>query len=372
MVPCCRVISVGEVTNWASQFLSALKAANLIEVGAEPSVENFVRTPNSGNQATIAFVENSPDSRRWIHAIREGGRRCFIVWYGRGFSKEDLHFALEHRIYRVFENARAEDKALETEIRKLAAAADRQRETEQILQSIKSTLLDAQNSGKSSVVDEIKSAVSKMERGVSGNEFQAKPDFQSVGAESKIPFYKEQDFGDALATVHDLERTGLLAVKGPLPGQEGRIEFLTGKIVGAVTGQVRGLKAIYRMFLWDSPKFVFNKMNPDDLEVEEHLNLNMKYIRAEGHALRARFNVIRRELPPGELRLELEPNALHGGVKLPPDDFSTLSSVVEFGSVGRVLDYCELPDVTIYESLIRLKRNQMIRVGGAPAARSAA
>lgn len=370
MVPCCRVISVGEVSNWASQFLSTLKASNLVEVGAEPSVDNFIRTPNSGNQIPIAFVENTPDSRRWIHSIRESNRRCFLIWYGRGFTKEDLHFALEHRVYKVFENARAEDKALETEIRKLAAAADRQRETEQILQSIKSTLLQEQS--KSPLVDEIKAAVSKLERGVTGNEFQAKPDFVSQTAETKIPFYKEQDFGDALATVHDLERTGLLAVRGPLPGQEGRVEFLQGKIVGAVTGQVRGLKAIYRMFLWDAPKFVFNKVNPDDLEVEEHLNLSMKFIRSEGHAFRVRFNQIRRELPPGELKLELEPNALHGGVKLPPDDFETLSSVVEFGNVGRVLDYNPLPDVAIYESLIRLKRNQMIRVGLPPAKASVA
>jgi len=371
MVPCCRVISVGEVSNWASQFLSALKASNLIEVGAEPAVENFVRTPNSANQVAIAFVENSPDSRRWIQAIREGGRRCFIVWYGRGFTKEDLHFAIEHRVYRVFENARADDKALEGEIRKLAAAVDQQRETEQILQSIKSTLLEAQTDGKSPLIEEIKSAVSKMEAGVAGNEFQAKPDHPSTHVESRIPFYKEQEFGDALATVHDLERTGLLAVRGPLPGQEGRVEFLQGKIVGAVAGQVRGLKAIYRMFLWDTPKYVFSKVNPDDMDVEEHLNLNMKFIRSEGYALRTRFNAIRRELPPGELKLELEPNALHGGVKLPPDDFSTLSSVVEFGNVGRVLDFNELPDVAIYESLIRLKRNQMIRVGP-PSSKSAA
>ncbi len=367
MVPCCRIYSVGEVSAWASQFLSALRAANLVEVTAEPSVETFCRTASSGSHVPIAFVENTPDSKKWIHAIREANRRCFIVWYGRGFTKEDLHFALEHRIYRTFENARAEDKSVEVEVRKIAAAADLQHETEQVLQSMKTTLLQEESGAPSkTLIDEMKAAISKIEHGVTGNEFQAKPDAFGGSAQSKIPFYKEQEFEDALVTVHDLERTGLLSVRGPLPNQEGRVEFLQGKIVGAQTGQVRGLKAIYRMFLWDTPKFVFSKMNPDDLEFEEHLNVGMKYIRSEGQALRARFNQIRRELPPGELKLELEPNALHSGVKLPPDDFSTLSSIVEFGNVARVLDYNPLPDVTILESLIRLKRNQMIRVWLAP------
>jgi hypothetical protein len=376
MVPCCRVFSVGDTSAWATQFLKALEAASVIEVTPEPSLEKFQKLPSTGGEIPIVFIENSPDSRRWIQALRHSGKRFFLVWYGRGFSKEDFHFAMEHRVYRVLENARAEDKVLVNEIRRVASAADLQQQSEQILRSIKATLLQEESRNeKTSLIDEIKSAVSKLERGVVSNEFQARPEPGPGEAhpteESKIPFYREQDFGDALSTVHDLERTGILSVRGPLPKQEGRVEFLQGKIVGAVAGQVRGLKAIFRMFLWDQPKFSFAKVEPDDLSVEENLNLSMKYIRGEGSTLRSRFNQIRRELPPSELRLELEPNALHGAVRLPPDDFSTLSSVVEFNDVGRVLDYNPLPDVAIFESLIRLKRNQLIRVATTPA-RSAA
>jgi hypothetical protein len=372
VVPCGRVYSVGEASAWAGQFLNALQAANLVEVKVESSVENFSKAPNVANEIPIVFIENTQDSRRWIQLIRDRGRRCFLVWFGRGFTKEDLHFAMEMRIYRVFENARAEDKALVSEIRKIAAAADLQVESEQIIHSIKATLLqDVGAAVGSDLVNEIKTAVTKLERGVCGNEFQAKATGPASGAEPKLPFYQEQGFGDALGTVHDLERTGILSVRGTLPGHEGHVEFLQGKIVGALTGQVRGLKAIYRMFLWDEPRFVFAKLDPDDLVLSEQLTLGMKYIRAEGESLKARFEVIRRELPPAELRLELEPNALHSGVKLPPDEFSTLSSVVEYGAVGRVIDYNPLPDVAIYESLIRLKRNQLIRVALMPV-RSAA
>jgi len=58
----------------------------------------------------------------------------------------------------------------------------------------------------------------------------------------------------------------------------------------------------------------------------------------------------------------LESSALHIGAQLSPDDFSALASVVEFGTIRHVLDYNELPDVTIFEALIRLRRSSLIRV----------
>lgn len=376
VVPVCRVHSVGEVSAWGNQFLGALQMANVIEVTFEKSVERFCQDPAPGTAIPIAFVENSPDSRKWITAIRESHRRVFLLWYGRGFSKEDLRFACENRVYVVFENVRPDDKAVITGIRRVADAAGLQQETEQIIHSIKATLLQGESAEAiGEMIQEIKIAVGKLERGVHTNEFVSQATgipAAAVTGESKIPFYRQQDFGDALATVHDLERTGILSVKAALPGQQGFVYFLQGKIVGAVVGQVRGLKAIYRMFLWDDPQFSFAKRDPDDLDVQEHLTLAVKYIRVEGESLRQRFNGLRRELPPGDLKLELEPNSLHAGVRLIPEDFSTLSSVVEFGYVSRVVDYNPLPDVAIYEALIRLKRNQMIRVSVPPARSSAA
>jgi hypothetical protein len=47
---------------------------------------------------------------------------------------------------------------------------------------------------------------------------------------------------------------------------------------------------------------------------------------------------------------------------LSSEDFSALSSIVEFGRVGLVLNYNAAFDVHLYESLIRLKKNKLIKV----------
>jgi hypothetical protein len=74
------------------------------------------------------------------------------------------------------------------------------------------------------------------------------------------------------------------------------------------------------------------------------------------------YTKIRREIPPLSLKLNLDVSSVHTGTALAPNDFSTLSSVVECRKVGHVLNYNSLPDVEIYQSLIELKRAQLIRV----------
>lgn len=310
----------------------------------------------------ILFVENSPESRKVIDRVREKARPSYLVWFGRGFTKEDLIYAMENRVIEVFENPRPDDQSLAGRLHKVVAHVERQQEFSQVIHALKSTLLQKEQDAEDhSFVNELKTAVAKLERSGT-SDFSQRRTFQPKDEESAIPFYKAQEFGDALATVHELERTGGLIVSGSLPEQEGTIQFLQGKIVAAQVGQVSGLKAIYRMFLWDEPKYIFTRQNPDDFEISEPITLGMKYIRAEGEAFRGRYGSIRRELPPGELKLALEPASLHPGTDLTRPEFETLSSVVELSQVGLVLDFNPLPDVTIYEALIGLKRKSMVRV----------
>ena len=125
--------------------------------------------------------------------------------------------------------------------------------------------------------------------------------------------------------------------------------------MSAHVGEVHGLKAIYRMFLWDEPRFLFNRQDSKDCQVEEQLPHAIKFIIQEGAELRKRYEALRRELPPDELRLQLEPTALHSGTALSPNEFFTLASVVEFEKIAAVVDYNPLCDVAIYESLIHLR-----------------
>jgi len=362
-VPNCRVNSIGEISNWGKQFLTSLESKHIIEVTYETSLQAFANSLQPSTRIPILMIENVPESRQSIQKLRASGRRFYLVWFGRIFTKEDLAFALEHRAFCVFEQARADEKKVSEGLLQLSHSLERAEHFEQMVHSLKALLIQAEtDSAMQPVVAEIKTAVSKLERYGVHNDFVGAPAEVTSTKDAKLPFYKAQGFGDALTTVHNLERTGVLWVRGTLPDQEGKIEFLQGKIISGHAGELHGLKAIYRMFLWDEPRFLFTRQDPQNVVFEEQLEQSMKYLCLEGETLRRRFDKIRHELPPLDLALELEPSSLHVSTQLTSEDFSTLASIVEFGKVGMVLNYNPASDVHVYESLIRLKKHKLIRV----------
>lgn len=360
-VPHCRIVSVGEITSWAKQFLNGLQKENIAEVTFETNVARFCGTIAP---PTIVFIENAPDMKQAIQKLRQSGRPLIIVWFGKLFAKEDMTFAHENRVYWVLESPRADDKRVLEGLRRVARAAETALQFGQHLHSLKAILLQGEgDSAISPLLHEFKTALGKLERaGLMSNEFLSAVVDMGQGDKENLPFHRSQDIGDALFTVHDLERTGALWIRGSLPGQEGKVEFLQGKLVAASAGGVHGVKAIFRMFLWDEPRFLFTRIDPSDYVFEDHLNVSLKYMCVEGQDLRQRYQKIRRDLPPPDLKIELDPNALHMGTQLQPEEFSTLASIVEFGNVSQVVDFNSLPDVAIYEALIRLRKSNMIRV----------
>jgi len=355
-----KIVSVGEITQWGRQFLGALQTAQLAEVTFEPNFQKFCEA--AGNQFQIVFMEATPESRQQIAKLRQLGRRLYLAWFGRNFTKEDVAFALENRVFCIFENYRPDDKRVVDAIKKISTSLENTEQFEQLIRSVKGVLVQAEAEMPRPLLAEIKTAIGKLERFGLQNEFNGVSADLAAGPDTKLPFHRAQDFGDALSTVHNLERTGVLWVRGRLPTEEGKVEFLQGKIVAANSGEVRGVKAIYRMFLWDDPKFLFTRKDPRESTVGDSLNMSMKYLCHEGQDLKKRYEAIRRELPPLDLSLELEPSSLHAGTNLELNEFSTLASVVEFNKVHQVLDYNNLPDVYLYEALIRLRRNKIIRV----------
>jgi hypothetical protein len=285
-----------------------------------------------------------------------------LIWFGRDFDKEDVAFGLQNRVYGVLENPQSDDPHVLILFRQVFHIQDRNEHFLRLLHSIKSLLLQAEGDhALGPLAEEIKSAIGKLERAGSQNELSG--DVEATDSqEGKLPFHQAQTFGDALSTVNDLERTGTLWVRSKKSGAEGRVDFLQGKIVAAQAGETRGLKSVYRMFLWEEPSFVFSRRTPQDCLIDEYVNESMGYICAEGSECRRRYDAVKRELPPPELILQLEPNSLNVDAQLTHAEFSTLASVIEFGRVAEVLDYNLLPDVSIYESLIRLRRANLLRV----------
>lgn len=354
-----RLYCVGPVTPWGREFLEALSAAIPMSLAYEPSVKRFLDAPVAS--AVGVVIEAGPDCRSVIDELRASGRPILLFCFGRTFTKDDLLFFAERRLYGVVEATVGDDRRAIEVGRRFAAALQAIERQRQRFHAMKRLLVDsAESPDAGAVLQEMRTILAKVERSELEREWLAERASENR-SDDKL-FYDSEDFGDALMTIHDLERTGSLWVRDHLAGQEGKVEFLQGKIVAAATGEVHGMKALYRMFLWEEPRFLFHRMAAEDSVIEDRLNVSMTALRAEGEALRQRFQRIRKDVPPLELKLELEPSGLHAGTQLAPDDFSALASVVEFGTVRHILDYNELSDVAIFEALIRLRRASLIRV----------
>lgn len=362
-VPSNRATALGDVSPWGRSFLQALQAENILDIGYEPSVQQFCTQITGINEAQILFIENQPESRAWILSVRQSGKFCYLVWYGRAFSKEDYQFALENRIYIAFENLRTDDQKLVDWLSKLTESKENSLQFAAIMRAVKGILVQTdQETLPKQIIPELKTAMTKIERIAGHNEYYLPSQSKGVETETKLPFHRTQEFSDALNTVAELERTGTLWIRGNLPAQEGKVEFLHGKVMSATAGDVRGVKAMFRIFLWDEPRFLFGRSEPNNFNFEAPLTVGLKYICDEGSKQKRRYEQIRRELPPLDLKLELEPSMLHKGTVLPTEDFPALASVVESGVVSHILDYNPIPDVDLYESLIRLRRNNILRV----------
>ena len=355
-----RVIVLGEITHWGHQFAQNLQNGHVFDFVFETSTDKFLESTQVGHPQ-IVMIENLAGCRSLVGKIRAAGRRVYMIWIGRSFSKEDLNFALENRIYAVFEDARSDDPKVHNGLKGALDNVNNSVQFDQILRSLKSLLVQHESDADKPFMNEVKTAVVKLERSSLHNEFAGIAVGEAHRQSSSVPFHESQVFGDALLTVNELERTGILKVRGGSQ-QDGSVEFLQGKLISAVTGGVRGIKALYRMFLWDDAHFVFTRRDVKSESIQTDLNGELKEICEFGDSLKARFEEVRKEIPPQSLVLAMEPKWMQISTSMTPNLFSTLGTVIEFGQVGLVLDYCPLPDVDVMENLIALKRLRAIKV----------
>ena len=355
-----RLTFLGTPSAWAKQFLGTLQQTGSYQIEFA-TLESIASTRAPRSRVLTLVLENNAGATSLLEQVRKSGRKAVAVWIGQDFSKDDLAFALEHRVYAVLKNPQAGDPAVEERIR---AAVDNSESTERagdILLSVKTADLEVgREIPESPTFAELRTSVAKLERTAMSSEFVGP--VAQANTDGHLIFHKSQTLADALMTVQDLERTGTLVVHCKADGRQGKVDFIQGRPTDAWTGDIRGVKAIYRMFLWDGLEFQFLRHDATETRVDTDFQQSLRDICAEGERLRERYEQIRGQLPPAQIRLELDPTSLHAGADLDRPTFLTLSSVVELGAVSRILDFNPLPDVVLYESLIALKRAGLIRV----------
>ncbi len=355
-----RLFFLGTPTPWANQFLDALQQAGPFTIQREENIAQFFEYPQIQNRVSVVFLEQSAHATKLLSELRASNRKIVLVWFGKNFTKEELQTAFLYRVHTVLENPQAADAKVMQQVTGAIAAAEAAERSEELLFSIKAAVLQiGENEEVPGSLKELRTGLLKLQKHAVTNEFLGKP---TPSGRVAVPFYKSQTLADSLLMVQDLERTGELTIRVKKQSLQGKIVFLQGRPVAAQCGETRGLKAMYRMFLWSEPEFSFVGRDPAETPVEETFSLSLREICLEGESLRARFEKIRPHIPPSQVKLRLEPGALSTQTQLDRDAFSTLSSVVELGKVAQILDYNPLPDVVLYECLIGLKKSGLVRV----------
>ncbi|NBX77130.1 MAG: DUF4388 domain-containing protein [Proteobacteria bacterium] len=353
--PLCEVIALGEVSSWAKQLLNHWQSEDLIQVSYESSVASFCNRTPSSQTVQIVVLENGPACKTGLSLLQSSPHDLLIILMGQSFTKEDCSLALENKVFGLIENPQLSDKRAHDLLARAAEMRSQKSQLAHLIRSLKGLVLQSESKNSDpEMISEMKTGLGKVEKLVHQS--------NTHSGSSILPLAQSQGLGDVLLTLSELERTGTLWVRGAKSGQEGKIDFLQGKITFAETGSVQQLKAIYRMFSWDSPRFLFNRKAPESYESGQLIPIEMSLLVQEGEKQTQRFKQIQKQVPPLELKVDFVAQSLNDKTSLSPNDFHTLIQVVEYHYVSDILDYSEKWDVDLFEGLISLKKSGHIKV----------
>ncbi len=356
----CSAYVVGNLSQSGIQFIKKLLELGIIEASFESSVDSFIESHKKEKELLIIFIEDYPENRTYLSKLRKSIPKSSIVFFGRGISKENILLCFENNVELIIDSLRPEDPKLKILLDNLASIVERRKEYETLIRTLKVLFVEGETKDPVWFLKEVKTVIGKLDS-LDITSFVGSKNVDKM----RIPFYQNQSLAEALSSVSSLERSGKLIIKGALTGQEGEIVFLQGRIASVTTGHVSGLKALYRMFLWDDLKFSFVREYPITILSDDTFNVSIKYISSQGEKQKKIYDELRCSLPPHSIVLEVDPKSITTSVKLNRNAFNTLASVIEFKQVSKILDCNSMNDVDLLASLIKLRKNKMIRVAEA-------
>lgn len=359
--PLCEAMAVGEFSPWARQLFNEWQSEGIIRLSFEPSITKSMHSGSRPGETRIVILENSSQSHLALAQLRASNQPLLIILMGQKFLIEDLKWAMEHKVYGILENPNVSDKNALNLFQKAQNTLDRKHQNQLLIQSLKNLILQTEpTASDEGLIAEMKVGLSKVERLSDQNEL-FKSDYPTEGETSSLPLAKSQTLADVLSIMGDLERTGTLWIKGSQANQEGKIDFIQGKVAFAETGSVTQLKAVYRMFSWESPRFLFHR-KPTIESTKPLIPLDIPHMVKEGQMQFEKYQKIKKDIPPLHLKLDFVPQTINSSTSLSPEEFHALVQVVEFHYVADILDYSDHWDVELFESLINLRRSGYINV----------
>ena len=152
--------------------------------------------------------------------------------------------------------------------------------------------------------------------------------------------------------------TGTLVVLNG--GREGKLHIHQGAVRHATLGRARGVKALYRLMALDEGSFelYIPGRNPDydtiDGDLQKHL--------LEAMRQKDEVAVYRKQLPSADTRLIFTSEKALPLSRVPAAVFEVMASISQYHSVGKVVEYCSLPDFEVCRVLLALLKHGIVSV----------
>lgn len=152
-------------------------------------------------------------------------------------------------------------------------------------------------------------------------------------------------------------KSGVIQVEGE--GMAGSVYIERGEIVSAVTQNIFGEKALYRLISLKEGKFRFV---PGTVEIRRTIHASSQQAIMEGLRHFDEIRNLSAELPSPNDSVLLVPNVreVTGGVGAVRE----VLLLAEFCTrVGDIVNNCSYPDLVVYETLLDLKKRGVLRIG---------
>jgi hypothetical protein len=170
--------------------------------------------------------------------------------------------------------------------------------------------------------------------------------------------FKDRPIDDVIRELLYSQVTGELQVSSGL--KMGTVFVYAGTVSYAVTGAVNGMKALLRMLTWEQAHWRFNANKLGQFSTEG-MRLDLASFAKASQAMRISWDRVRTFVPPSNVQLKVVAHNFAQRKKWTPLETKVVASISEFHLVRDILNYCPLPDMEIYETLIELRRQNLVQ-----------
>lgn len=138
------------------------------------------------------------------------------------------------------------------------------------------------------------------------------------------------------------------------------VYFNAGVINHAVSGAVNGIKALLRAVMWTDAEWSFIPKKEHG-ELHDTLKLNLLGLTRTVQEARKVLARVQPFIPPQGVSLYVDSQAFIKKDAWSVSEARVLASVAEYVLVRDVLNYCPLPDMEIYDTLIALRKQGLVK-----------